>query len=480
MILALAYSPDGKSLATAGEDRTIQLRDVAAKATLRTLPGHADVVDGAGVRPRRQDPGLGRLRQARRLWDVARAAADGAHGAQELGPRRGVFARRQDAGVGRLRQAGQALGHETEGGRQPRGHGASVRSVAIRPTARRWPRAAATDGEALGRCRRARSGPRCGGTRERPRVALFARRALVASAAEDDTIKLWDAARPEERATLAGHADIVAGLAFAPSGDAGLGGLGQDGPALGRRRGDRADHLRGHSEAVAALAFAPDGPQLATGGHDMQVKLWEANPSGPARLVFKRTRDTPVRGLRPDGRRSPRGARRGGPALGCRDRQGEGCSAGSEVIPLRRVLARRQAAGRGEQRPGGARRSGTSRTGPSWPGSTRGADRRGRSSSRPTARRWPPRTATDRSSSGTPRLDPARCFPASPRRSGAWRFRPTADTRVDDRRRGARCDHALGGRHRERAPPLDKPPPLWEIAYAPTAGPSPCRATPRK
>ena len=40
----VAFSPDGKVLATASGDRTVKLWDVASGAELRTLEGHKDYV----------------------------------------------------------------------------------------------------------------------------------------------------------------------------------------------------------------------------------------------------------------------------------------------------------------------------------------------------------------------------------------------------------------------------------------------------
>ena len=58
---AVVYSPDGRVLATAGEDKTIALRDAATGAVLKTLIGHTDMITGLAFSPDCQDACLGEL-----------------------------------------------------------------------------------------------------------------------------------------------------------------------------------------------------------------------------------------------------------------------------------------------------------------------------------------------------------------------------------------------------------------------------------
>ena len=69
-VLAVAFSPDGKTLATGSYDRTIKLWDAPSGRVLATLEGHKATVRAVAFSARRQDPGLGRGRPGRQLWDV--------------------------------------------------------------------------------------------------------------------------------------------------------------------------------------------------------------------------------------------------------------------------------------------------------------------------------------------------------------------------------------------------------------------------
>ena len=103
-VTSVAFSPDGKRLASAGGDGTVKVWDAATGQEILTLKGHTGRVIERGVQPRRP---AARLRQCG--WDGEgvgrrdRAGNPHPQGAHRRGLQRGVQPRRPAA---RLRQCG--------------------------------------------------------------------------------------------------------------------------------------------------------------------------------------------------------------------------------------------------------------------------------------------------------------------------------------------------------------------------------------
>ncbi|MEV7441697.1 WD40 repeat domain-containing protein [Streptomyces sp. NPDC091204] len=105
---------------------------------------------------------------------------------------------------------------------------------------------------------------------------------LLATGSHDATARLWNTATGRQHGPdLAGHDDAVTAVAFSP-----------DGRLLATAGGDRTVRLwdtatgapvgrpvGGHTLAVNAVAFSPDGRVLATAGDDRTVLLHRAGPA---------------------------------------------------------------------------------------------------------------------------------------------------------------------------------------------------------
>jgi eukaryotic-like serine/threonine-protein kinase len=241
-VWGVAFSPDGKRLASASKDRTIKVWDLASGRVFRTLIGHVGPVAGVAFSPDGERVASASHDYTVRVWDVASGRR-----ILTLVGRRAVKVNVAFSPDGKHLASGgtdkivrlwdAASGKETL---LLRGHTADVMSVMFSPD----------------------------GTR-------------LASASSDQTVKVWDVASGQETQTLRGHTDKVYGVAFSPDGKR-LASASYDQTirTWETASGRALRTLRGHLDRVLCVAFSPDGKRLASGGVDQTIKVWSATTAG--------------------------------------------------------------------------------------------------------------------------------------------------------------------------------------------------------
>ncbi len=221
---AIAYAPDGGTLATAGLDGTVKLWDTATGKELATLKGHTGPVEGVAFSPDGKALASGGLDGSVRVWDVGTRQQRASRDFRPAGIACLAFAPDGKAlavgggvsgdpdGLLKLCEVAELRDRVTL-----RGHAGRVRGVAFSP-----------DGKTL------------------------------VSGAEDRTVIHWNVVTGRRRATLAGHQSLVWSVAFSP-----------DGKALATAAG----------EAGGPAGLGGSRPKSAPG----EVRLWDLAPRAPAR-----------------------------------------------------------------------------------------------------------------------------------------------------------------------------------------------------
>jgi eukaryotic-like serine/threonine-protein kinase len=280
---AIAYSPDGKYLATAGQGTDLLLLDAAGGGVVRTFRGHGHSVVAVAFSPdgRRlasgsleDDEGKGELK----VWDVADGrdvfTAPGSHGGvtalafspdgARLAAAEGNPLSDKPAEVRLLDAATGAVVHTL------RGPAGVVTGVAFSP-----------DGHTLvaaGAAYRAGGGvkaweadtgkelpPFAGHGRGVSGVAFSPDGKRLATASWDQTARVWDVASRRAVLTYYGHDGGLCSITFSPDGrHVASAGFDRTVHVWDAATGQRARTLLGHAGAVFGLAYAPDGQRLAS------------------------------------------------------------------------------------------------------------------------------------------------------------------------------------------------------------------------
>jgi WD40 repeat protein/formylglycine-generating enzyme required for sulfatase activity len=141
-----------------------------------------------------------------------------------------------------------------------------------------------------------------GHTKEVRSLAISADGKNLVTCSLDKTVRLWDMPSGKLLAVLDKHRREVWSVAITADGKTIASGS-ADGTVIlwDTATGRQVASLKGHKSVVPALAFSPDGKTLASGGWDRSVKLWDV-ASGKEGPTLKSTKQVWALAWSPDGK----------------------------------------------------------------------------------------------------------------------------------------------------------------------------------
>lgn len=222
-VLCVTFSPDGTRLASGDRDGTAMVWDATTGQVVLTLKGHTSLIHGVAYSPDGKRLATASLDETVKVWDAAKG--------REL--------------------------------RNLAGHGDRVSSVAFSPDGKR-----------------------------------------LASGSLDRTAKVWDAATGQELTTLTGHAGFVDSVAFSPdSTRMASSSADKTVKVWDAKSGREILTLKGHASYVNSATFSPDGTRLASASSDETLKVWDASTGQELLTLLGHTGSVKSATFSPDGKR---------------------------------------------------------------------------------------------------------------------------------------------------------------------------------
>ena len=252
-----SFSPDGQTIASASDDKTIKLwsRD---GTELKTLHGHRGSVTSVSFNPDGQTIASASDDKTIKLWSrdgtelKTLIGHDSAVASVSFSPDgQTIASASEDSTVKLWDRNGQAL-------KTLKGHVDKVYSVSFSPDSQ-----------------------------------------MLATASWDYTVKLWRRDGTPLK-TLLGHNDRVMSVSFSPDGQTIATASSDKTIKLWRQDGTLLKTLKGHNDRITSVSFSPDGQTITSASFDQTIRFWKIDGSLPL-ILQGHTGDVYKVSFSPDG-----------------------------------------------------------------------------------------------------------------------------------------------------------------------------------
>ncbi len=308
ILTSVAWSPDGKFLATGSADGTAKIWPASGGHELLTLRGHQSGVTSLSWSPDGRRLATASLDGTAKVWQTAGGRQqftlnehDSCITSVAWSPDGKRLATASDDRTAKVWEAATGRHLATL-----KGHRSRVTSVSWSPDGKHLATGSG-DGDGTirlwdvdaGREWKTFKGPEAVGS-----VSWSPDGKRLAAGYEDGTAQVWDLSRAEEAFLLRAHSSGVVAVAWAANGQQlATGSANGTAKIWNALNGHELLTLRAHSKNIAAVAWSPDGKHLATTSIDGTAKIWPTADGRELLTLRGHTGDALAVAWSPDGKR---------------------------------------------------------------------------------------------------------------------------------------------------------------------------------
>jgi eukaryotic-like serine/threonine-protein kinase len=237
-VYTVAWSPDGKRLASGSRDETAQVWNATDGGNVYTYTGHSNSINAVAWSPDGKRIASGSFDDTVQVWN----AADGSNAYTYRGHSDVVY----------------AVAWSPDGQR--------IASASLDKTVQVWN---AADGSDVYIYR--------GHSDKLWTVAWSPDGIRIASGSSDETVKIWDAADGGNPITCTGHTNSVLSVAWSPDSERIVSGsYDRTARIWNAADGGHIYTYTGHTGSIDAVAWSPDGQRIVSSSDDKTARIWNA------------------------------------------------------------------------------------------------------------------------------------------------------------------------------------------------------------